>query len=218
MGKQPAVRRHAGDADAVVHAPADGAGHFGAVRIATAAGGAARVQSAALGCAVIPAHSGAAPRSWRGPRAWRRCRNRAPRPCAAASGRRRPNPSRSSCGPTVRRCRDRWGMWRAPRVASSADRSRPPDRSSIDVVRKSGPSQSGSTYSTSGALMIATSCSVGTYFEKVATTKLRVRSIWRTYPVCLSQATSWRGSPPSAGYTIRRAGSFCADCGLSAAD
>ena len=35
---------------------------------------------------------------------------------------------------------------------------------------------------------------------------------WRTYPVCLSQSMSWRGSPPSAGNTIRRAGTFCADC------
>ena len=36
------------DADAVVHSPADGAGHLGAVRITAAAGRAARVELAAL--------------------------------------------------------------------------------------------------------------------------------------------------------------------------
>src|SRR5262249_41668609 len=47
-GDQPAVRRDADDADAVVHAAADRAGHLGAVRVAAAAQRAAVVELAAL--------------------------------------------------------------------------------------------------------------------------------------------------------------------------
>jgi len=48
--------------------------------------------------------------------------------------------------------------------------------SSIDVVRKSGPSQSGSTYSTCGASINSRKSRVGIRRENSATTKLRERS------------------------------------------
>ena len=154
-GQQPAVRRDADDADAVVHAPADGAGHLGAVRITAAAGGAVRIEAAALRARrlvrIHAQHDVAREVLVR----WRRCRNRAPRRCAAANVRRPRSPSRSWRDPTVRPCRDRSETWCAPRAASSRDsRPRSPIRLRCEVVRKSGPSQSGSAYSICGASSI----------------------------------------------------------------